>query len=49
MIHDSVLELIGSTPMVRLNSVGSELSSEIVVKIESSNQRAASRTGSRST
>lgn len=37
MIHDSVLELIGSTPMVRLNSVGSEFSPEIAVKIEMSN------------
>jgi len=37
MIHDSVLELIGATPMVRLNSVGKEFSPEIVVKIESFN------------
>ena len=33
-IHDSVLELIGNTPMVRLNKIGSGLESEILVKLE---------------
>lgn len=36
-IYDSVLELIGNTPMVRLNSVGSEFESEILVKLEYTN------------
>lgn len=33
-IHDSVLELIGNTPMVRLNKIGSGFESEILVKLE---------------
>ena len=33
-IHDSVLELVGNTPMVRLNRIGSGLESEILVKLE---------------
>jgi len=33
-IHDSVFELIGNTPMVRLNRIGSGLASEILVKLE---------------
>ncbi len=33
-IYNSVLELIGNTPMVRLNSVGSEFESDILVKLE---------------
>ncbi len=33
-IHDSVLELIGNTPMVRLNKIGKGLASEILVKLE---------------
>ena len=33
-IHDSVLELIGNTPMVRLNKIGAGMASEILVKLE---------------
>ncbi|HUJ09753.1 MAG TPA: cysteine synthase family protein [Verrucomicrobiae bacterium] len=33
-IHDSVLELIGNTPMVRLNRIGKGMQSEILVKLE---------------
>lgn len=33
-IHDSMLELIGNTPMVRLNKICKGLSSEILVKLE---------------
>jgi cysteine synthase A len=33
-IHDSVLELIGNTPMVRLNKICAGLSSEILAKLE---------------
>lgn len=33
-IYDSVLELIGNTPMVRLNRIGKGLGSEILVKLE---------------
>jgi cysteine synthase len=33
-IHDSVLELIGNTPMVRLNKIGARMTSEILVKLE---------------
>lgn len=33
-IHDSVLELIGNTPMVRLNKICADLESEILVKLE---------------
>jgi cysteine synthase A len=36
-IHDSILETIGSTPMIRLRRVGAGLKAEVVVKIESSN------------
>ena len=33
-IHDSVLELIGNTPMVRLNNICADVTSEILVKLE---------------
>ena len=33
-IYDSVLELIGNTPMVRLNKIGADIESEILVKLE---------------
>lgn len=33
-IYDSVLELIGNTPMVRLNKIAEEVESEILVKLE---------------
>ncbi len=33
-IYDSVLELIGNTPMVRLNRIGAEVESDILVKLE---------------
>ena len=33
-IYDSVFELIGNTPMVRLNRIGAGLASEILVKLE---------------
>ena len=33
-IYDSVLELIGNTPMVRLNKIGADVESEILVKLE---------------
>lgn len=36
-IYNSVLELIGNTPMVRLNSIGSEFESDILVKLEYTN------------
>jgi len=36
-IHDSVLELIGNTPMVRLNKIGADLESEILAKLEYTN------------
>lgn len=37
LISNNVLELIGSTPMVRLNRIGAESACEILVKIESCN------------
>ena len=33
-IYDSVLELVGNTPMVRLNNICADLESEILVKLE---------------
>jgi cysteine synthase A len=33
-IYDSVLELIGNTPMVKLNKIGADIESEILVKLE---------------
>ena len=33
-IHESILDLIGNTPIVRLNRLGSETDSEILVKLE---------------
>ncbi len=33
-IHDSVLELVGNTPMVRLNKICADVESEILVKLE---------------
>jgi len=33
-IHDSVLELVGNTPMMRLNKICADLDSEILVKLE---------------
>jgi cysteine synthase A len=33
-IYDSVLELIGNTPMVRLNKIGAPVKSDILVKLE---------------
>ncbi|MBU0676898.1 MAG: cysteine synthase family protein [Verrucomicrobia bacterium] len=33
-IHDSVLELVGNTPMVRLNKITAGVASEILVKLE---------------
>ena len=36
-IYDSVLEMIGSTPMLRLNRIGKDLKVEILVKVESAN------------
>ncbi len=33
-IYDSVLELIGNTPMVRLNKIGADIESEILIKLE---------------
>jgi cysteine synthase A len=36
-IYDNVLDLIGWTPLVRLNKVASEVNAEILVKIESCN------------
>lgn len=36
-IHDSVLELIGNTPMVRLNKIGADVVSDILVKLEFTN------------
>ena len=34
MIHDSLAELVGGTPMVRLNRVASGLSAQLVAKLE---------------
>lgn len=36
-IHESVLELIGNTPMVRLNKIGARVESDILVKLEYTN------------
>lgn len=36
-IYDSVLELIGNTPMVRLNRIGAPVASDILVKLEYTN------------
>jgi cysteine synthase A len=36
-IYDSVLELIGNTPMVRLNKIGVNVKSDILVKLEYTN------------
>ncbi len=36
-IYDSVLELTGSTPLVRLNRIGADVKPEILLKIESTN------------
>ena len=36
-IYDSVLELIGNTPMVRLNKIGAPVKSDILVKLEYTN------------
>ena len=36
-IYDSVLELIGNTPMVRLNKIGAHVESDILVKLEYTN------------
>ncbi len=36
-IYDSVLELIGDTPMVRLNKIGGGIESDILVKLEYTN------------
>ena len=36
-IYDSVLELIGNTPMVRLNKIGANVESHILVKLEYTN------------
>jgi len=33
-IYDSVLELTGSTPLVRLNKIGADVKPEILLKIE---------------
>ena len=33
-IYDTILEAIGSTPMVRLNRISKELETEILVKCE---------------
>ena len=34
MIYDSVLDLIGNTPMVKLNRITTGLAAEVVVKVE---------------
>ena len=36
-IYESVLELIGNTPMVRLNKIGGPVESDILVKLEYTN------------
>ena len=36
-IYDNVLEVIGSTPLIRLNRIGAGLKPEIIVKVESAN------------
>lgn len=36
-IYNSVLELIGNTPMVRLNKIGADVESEILAKLEYTN------------
>lgn len=36
-IYDNVLELIGSTPMIRLNKIAAKVNPEILAKIESAN------------
>lgn len=42
-IADSVLELIGNTPMVRLRQVGSALACPVVAKVETSNPGGSSK------
>ena len=36
-IHDSILDTIGGTPLVRLNSLTKDLGAEVLVKVESFN------------
>jgi len=40
-IHDSVTELIGGTPLVRLNRMASDVAAEVVAKLESMNPGAS--------
>jgi len=34
MIYDSVIDLIGNTPLVRLNRIATGLPADVVVKVE---------------
>ncbi|MFW9909812.1 MAG: cysteine synthase A [Candidatus Thorarchaeota archaeon] len=40
-IHDSILSLVGNTPIVRLQRIGQELNCELLVKLESFNPMAS--------
>lgn len=42
-IYDSILELIGGTPLLRLNSLGKGLPAEIILKLESLNPGGSSK------
>ena len=45
-IHDSILDTIGGTPLVRLNSLTKDLGAEVLVKVESFNPANSSKTAS---
>ena len=34
MIYDSIVDLIGNTPLLRLNKIAAGLSADVVVKVE---------------
>ncbi len=36
-VYDSVIDLIGNTPLIKLNSIGKNLKATLVVKLESAN------------
>ena len=48
-VYDSMLDLVGETPMIRLHKITQGLAPEIYAKLEFSIPWAASRTGWRST
>ena len=44
-IANSIIELVGNTPLVRLNKITRGLKADVVAKLESFNPAAALRTG----